>query len=93
MMSYFIYILRSSKSYHYYIGSAADPDERLVRHNAGATPSTKIGRPWKIVYTEIFPTKTDAFKREIYLKRMKSKTYLENLIRENETGQGAIPVG
>ena len=92
-MSYFIYILHSSKSNRYYIGSASDPDKRLIRHNAGATPSTKSGRPWKIVYTEIFPSKTDALKREIYLKRMKSSIYLENLISKSQTNQGAIPVG
>ena len=64
-MSYFTYILQSSKTNHYYIGSAANPDERLVRHNAGATPSTKGGRPWKIVFKEIFASKTDALKQEI----------------------------
>jgi len=64
-MSYFIYVLYSDKSSHYYIGSATDPNERLVRHNAGATPSTKSGRPWEIVYKEIFTSKTDALKREI----------------------------
>ena len=92
-MSYFIYILHSHKTNHYYIGSAADPKERIIRHNAGATPSTKGGRPWKIVYTEIFPSKTEALKREIYLKRMKSSIYLENLISKSQTNQGAIPVG
>ena len=92
-MSYFIYILQSSKTNHYYIGSAADPYERLVRHNAGATPSTKSGRPWKIVYTEIFQCKTDALKREIYLKRMKSSLYLENLIKKSKNSQGVIPAG
>ena len=92
-MSYFIYILYSHKTNHYYIGSAADPNERIIRHNAGATPSTKGGRPWKIVYTEIFPSKTDALKREIYLKRMKSSAYLENLIKKSNTGQEAASVG
>ena len=92
-MSYFIYILHSSKSNHYYIGSAANPDERLVRHSAGATPSTKSGRPWKIVYTEIFQCKTDGLKREIYLKKMKSRIYLENLIKKCNASHGATVVG
>ena len=92
-MSYFIYILHSSKSNRYYIGSAFDPDKRLIRHNAGATPSTKSGRPWKIVYAEIFPTKTDALKREIYLKKMKSRIYLENLIKKCNASHGATVVG
>ena len=81
-MSYFIYIIQSSKTNHYYIGSSEDPYKRIVRHNAGATPSTKNGRPWVIVYTEIYSIKSDALKREIYLKGMKSHTYLENLIKK-----------
>ena len=92
-MSYFIYILYSNNSYHYYIGSAADPEKRLVRHNAGATPSTKSGRQWKIVYAEIFPTKTDALKREIYLKKMKSSVFLENLIKKSIIKQESATVG
>jgi len=53
-------------------------------NNAGATPSTKAGRPWVIVYTEVFDSKTEALKRENYLKRMKSRSFIENLI-ENST--------
>ena len=92
-MSYITYILYSKKTNHYYIGSAADPDKRLARHNAGATPSTKSGRPWIILYTEISSSKTEALKREIYLKRMKSSLYLENLIMKSKAGQGSSSVG
>ena len=79
-MAHYVYILYSDKSNHYYIGSTSNTEERIQRHNAGATPSTKQGRPWKIVYTEIFTSKADALQREIYLKRMKSRVYLEDLI-------------
>jgi len=63
-----------------YIGSTSNIDERIHRYNAGSTSSTKQGRPWEIVYSEIFTTKTKALQREIYLKRMKSRVYLEDLI-------------
>ena len=79
-MAHYVYILYSEKSYHFYVGSTSNTEERIHRHNAGATPSTKQGRPWKIVYTEIFTSKTEALQREIYLKRMKSRVYLEDLI-------------
>lgn len=79
-MHFYTYIIYSSKSDRYYIGSASDPKSRLERHNAGATPSTKAGRPWKIVYEEVFENKQDAIKRENYLKRMKSRIIIENLI-------------
>jgi len=84
-MTYFIYLLYSETRDRYYIGSSSDPKERLIRHNAGATPSTKSGKPWKIVYTENYSSKTEALKRETYLKRMKSRVYIENLIRKSES--------
>ena len=49
-------------------------------HNAGATPSTKPGRPWIIVYSEAFATKTEALQREKYIKKQKSRKYIEALI-------------
>ncbi len=80
-MSYFVYVLYSETCDRYYIGSCADIEARLIRHNAGATPSTKPGRSWKVVYFELFGSKTEALKRENYLKRMKSRAYIENLIK------------
>jgi putative endonuclease len=83
-MSYFLYILYSSNLDRYYIGSCADVKVRLVRHNAGATPSTKPGRPWVVVYTENFNLKTESLKRENYLKKLKSRIYIENLIKQHQ---------
>ena len=84
-MPHFIYILYSESRDRYYIGSCADVCERLIRHNAGATISTKSGRPWKVVYTETHPTKTEALKRENYLKRLKSRVHIEEMIRQNSS--------
>jgi len=84
-MPHLVYILFSQSRDRYYIGSCADIEQRLIRHNAGATLSTKSGRPWKVVYTEIHPTKTEALKRENYLKRLKSRVYLETLIQNTNT--------
>ncbi|SMO52117.1 putative endonuclease [Saccharicrinis carchari] len=79
-MPHFVYIIHSQSKDRYYIGSCADIKKRIDRHNAGATPSTKPHRPWTVVYSEVFPNKSDAFKREIYIKRMKSRKYIEKLI-------------
>lgn len=38
---YFVYILFSSKTEKYYIGSTDNLESRLKHHNAGATPFTK----------------------------------------------------
>ncbi len=79
-MSHYVYLLFSKSSNRYYVGSCANIDERLKRHNAGATPSSKTGRPWIVVYSEQFDTRSEAIKREYYIKRMKSRKYIENLI-------------
>lgn len=66
-MEYFRYILYSETKDSFYIGSTSDIEKRLERHNNGATPSTKPGSPWKIVYAETFSSKTEAIKRELQL--------------------------
>jgi putative endonuclease len=85
-MEYFVYILLSENSGRYYIGSTSDIAARLARHNAGATPSTKPYRPWKVVYSEIHPNKTEALKRENYIKKMKSREFIESLLARCSTG-------
>lgn len=52
-------------------------EKRLSEHNRGYTKSTKPYRPWKIVYTEKFKSKSEACKREFYLKHPQG--YLEKL--------------
>ncbi len=85
-MNYFLCILYSESRNRFYIGSSGNPKERLNRHNAGATKSTKSCRPWKIVYTEQYKDKTDAIKRENYLKRMKSRIMIEKIINGSLAG-------
>ena len=81
---YFVYILFSSKSGKYYIGSTDNLESRLKHHNAGATPSTKSGAPhWELKYSEPLADRTSALKREIEIKRKKSKRYIEWLIRSS----------
>ncbi len=85
-MPYYTYILYSEKSNSYYIGSTQHIQTRMERHNAGATKSTKPGRPWKLVYSEEFNSRSDAINREKYIKKMKSKVYIENFIINNPDG-------
>jgi putative endonuclease len=80
-MKFFVYILYSQSKDRYYIGYTHNPDERLVEHNLGATPSTRSGRLWKLVYEEECEDKTSAIKRENLIKRMKSRKYIERLIK------------
>ncbi|NVK48750.1 MAG: GIY-YIG nuclease family protein [Cyclobacteriaceae bacterium] len=78
---YFVYILFNSKTNKYYIGSTERPEARLKHHNSGSTPSTKAGAPfWEIKYLEELPNRSEALKRELEIKRKKSRKYIEWLI-------------
>nr|WP_287938192.1 GIY-YIG nuclease family protein [Algoriphagus sp.] len=78
---YYVYILFSSKTNKFYIGSTDNLNSRLNHHNSGATPSTKSGAPfWEIKYHEIHPDRSEALKRELEIKKKKSKRYIEWLI-------------
>ena len=76
-MSYFIYVLKSCVSKRFYIGCTSDLQKRLLSHNQGKTKSTKPYKPWELVYSEKFESKTEAFKREWHLKHPKG--YLDKL--------------
>ena len=79
-MPFIVYILYSNKLDKYYTGYCTDISSRVNKHNFGSTPSTKPGIPWKLVYYEEFSTKTDAIKRELEIKKKKSRKYIEYLI-------------
>jgi len=91
-MKYFVYIIKSELDSSYYIGHAQDPQLRVFRHNDGWTRSTKSKRPWRLMYNEDYPSKGDAIRREHEIKRMKSRKYIENLIRHVplRPGDGAM---
>ncbi len=52
----------------------------------GGTISTRPEKPWTLVYSEEFGTKAEALKREWHIKRMKSRKYIKNLIKNKSTG-------
>lgn len=79
-MSYQLYIIQSQKNNKFYIGQTKNIDDRLKRHNNGESLSTKPGIPWKIIHLEKFKTRSEAIKREKYLKSLKNKDYLQKLI-------------
>lgn len=85
-MAIFLYILRSEKNGHLYTGIAAEVDDRLKRHNGGRSISTKSGRPWQLVYTEEFPDRSSAMKRECQIKSWKSREMIEQLIEKQRRG-------
>ena len=75
-----VYILYSDNLDQFYVGHTGNLDNRIKRHNQGRSKSTKTGVPWKLMYSEKFDSKSEAYQREMYIKRMKSRTFIEKLI-------------
>jgi putative endonuclease len=51
----------------------------LKEHNFGKTKSTKGFIPWKLIYQEQIGVRSDARKREKYLKSGVGKEFLKSL--------------
>ena len=74
-----VYILLSEKTHKYYIGATGNLPDRLLRHNNGRSKATKTGIPWKLVYSEIFQTRSEAMIRENEIKSWKSHNRIKQL--------------
>ena len=77
----YTYILFSEKLNKYYIEACTDMERRLYEHNIGHSKFTSTGIPWILKYTESFETLQEAKRRELDIKKMKSRKYIENLFR------------
>ena len=87
---FFVYILRSLKTGKLYYGYSKNVEARLCWHNAGAERYTKSGIPWALLHAESYDTKSEALKRERYLKKLKNPKYvLENIVQKVNSGGGA----
>lgn len=81
MFGYFVYVLKSTKTRHYYVGQTSNPKKRLVEHNLGRVYWTKRYKPWVIIYSEGFKTREEAAKKEKYFKSHAGRTWLKrNLV-------------
>lgn len=67
----FVYVLGSvaGADRRTYVGWCVDIEQRLARHNAGLGARSTRGRTWVLLYAERHPTRSDAMRREVFLKR------------------------
>ena len=78
-----VYVLFSKKYSKIYIGQTADLERRLFQHNnALLSAYTKKFIPWEVVYTEVYPTRSEALVREKQLKSQKGREFIWNLIKQ-----------
>ena len=77
----FIYILKSLKNGKRYVGSTDFlPEERLKKHNYGSNKFTRGNGPFELIYKEEYPNKTEARKRENFLKSGVGRKYLDGIL-------------
>lgn len=66
----YTYILRCQDG-SLYTGWTNDLEKRVAAHNAGTgSKYTRTRRPVELVYYESFPTKSEAMRREVQIKRL-----------------------
>jgi putative endonuclease len=83
---YYIYILHSQSADKYYIGYTRDFKKRLDQHNT-ADQNTFTGKhiPWRLAV--VFECGTDrrtAVKIEKFIKKQKSRVFIERIIEGDE---------
>jgi putative endonuclease len=75
------YILYSAGLNKYYIGATdSELQERIKKHLSDHRGFTAKAKDWKVVYFEDFPDFIAAHRREIEVKKWKSRRLIENLI-------------
>jgi putative endonuclease len=84
VMHHFVYILYSASADRYYVGQSEDPEARLHYHNNPLENRkfTAKGRPWIIKLSVALDSKAHAMALETFLKRMKSRQFIEKFIHD-----------
>ena len=78
---HYVYVLRSEKDGHRYVGIAKDLKQRFGEHQKGKVPATRSRRPFVLMYYEAHPGIKSARMREVYLKSGWGRTYLTKVER------------
>ena len=79
---HYLYILHSKAIDKFYVGETYDIKERMQNHNQHYYQNafTKIANDWECVLSFECPTQTDARYLENFIKRMKSKNFIQKII-------------
>jgi putative endonuclease len=80
---YFVYVIRSESVGRIYIGHTGDLEKRLGEHNDPSCFSSKFTKrvpgPWSLIYNEKYSTRSEAFRRERWLKTGCGRDFLKSL--------------
>ena len=82
MKFFYVYILYNPLKKFIYIGYSEDLKQRIISHNKGENKSTKAYIPLALIHYEAYRNRTDAKRRELYLKTNKGRTTLMTMLKE-----------
>ncbi len=78
---YYVYLLQLNDG-KIYTGSTGDLRRRIREHQEGRVVSTKHKQPIVLILYEAYLLKSDALRRERYLKTTEGKRFLRQQIRD-----------
>jgi len=78
-MKYIVYVIGNDKG-QLYKGLTTNLEKRLYYHNSGLGNWTKFRGPFRLVYEEGFASKTEALKREKFLKSGQGRELLKSKV-------------
>jgi len=81
MEEFVVYILYSEKFNKTYTGFTSNLIQRFKSHNFLETKGYTLKfRPWEVIYVDFFDSKSEAMKREKFLKKGVGREFIKNLI-------------
>jgi putative endonuclease len=78
-MIFHAYVIRTIATGRFYVGHTENLTRRVYEHNNNRTPSIRNRGPWELVHSEEFATRSEAMRRELQIKKMKSHRWIEQL--------------
>jgi len=82
----YAYVIKSTKSGRYYIGSTRDLKERLKQHNDNKTRSLRNQGPFELICAENYSTFREVRQREAQIKKYKGGRAFKKLIESKKIG-------
>jgi len=79
-MVFYVYILYSASIDTFYVGHTSQSiPERIRKHLSSHKGFTSKAKDWRLYYHEEFDSKSLAYRREMEIKRKKSRKYIIEL--------------
>ena len=80
LMMFYVYVIKSDNGKQY-TGQTSDIERRLDEYNSGLCKSTKIDTKWRVVHLEQYLTRSEAIKREKWLKSGRGREFIKEMTR------------